>query len=130
VPRHSVPIHPLPSGRYQLRFRDQFQNEFKESFDTYPQAEARWEQVRYQVRRGTYIDESKRSQPFGEFAAEWADSRDWTATSRQSWRDVCKRIEPYLGDKPLADIDKLMLETMQQSLRKSYKRNTVKLTIS
>ncbi len=61
-------------------------------------------------------------QTFGDFAAEWAASRDWKETSAQGWPDVYKRIHPYHGlAMALAEIDRMTLETMQQQLLRTYR---------
>lgn len=67
---------------------------------------------------------------FGDFAEEWARTRDWKDTSRQSWASVSKRLEPLLGSRPLLTIDRLCLEGVQQRLGERYARSTVTLTMS
>jgi integrase len=130
MPRRAIPIQQTASGSWQLRYRDQFGQQHKETFSTFRQAETRYAEVTSKVRRGVFIDAAKGRQTFADFAAEWACSRDWKETSRQSWPDVYRRIEPYLAQLCLAEIDRMTLEAMQQQLLQSYARSTVELTMS
>ena len=115
MPRRAIPIQQTASGSWQLRYRDQFGNQNKETFPTYRQAETRHAEVTSKVRRGIFIDAAKGRQTFADFAAEWAASRDWKETSAQGWPDVYRRIDPYLGQLCLvAEIDRMTLEAMQQ----------------
>jgi integrase len=115
---------------WEVRFRDQFGTERRRRYRTAREANQQLEEARSQVRRGVYIPDAKKRQTFADFSAEWAASRDWKETSRQSWPDVYKRMEPYLAHLCLGDIDRLVLEAMQVDLRKRYARSTVELTMS
>ena len=130
MPRHNTPVRKLPSGLWQVRYRDPAGVQRKETFPTSREAHDRLDEVRTDVRRGTFIDPLAGRETFGEFAAKWAAARDWKATSRQSWPNVYRRVEPALGSLPLRAIDRLVLEALQTELLSRYARTTVELTMS
>ncbi len=79
---------------------------------------------------GDYVDPSAGRRTFLSFADEWAESQDWKATTREAWRHVRARLEPMLGALPLRSIDRLKLQSVQQTLGDRYARSTVEVTMS
>lgn len=81
--------------------------------------------------RGAYIDPALGRQKFVAFADDWAATQDWKGTSRDSWDSVRARLEPLLGNFPLATIDRLRLEAVRQALvKRGYARATTALTMT
>jgi integrase len=130
MPRTAKPVHQLSNGKWEVRYRDPDGKQKKERFDTSRDANAFHDKVRTQVRDNTYIDPAAGKVTFGQFAREWAETRDWKDTSRQGWPSIYKRLEPHLGSRPLFTIDRLCLEAVQQKLGHRYARSTVTLTMS
>jgi integrase len=79
---------------------------------------------------GTYVDPELGRQRFDEFAAEWAEAQEWKQTTRDGWPSVLRRLQPVLGDMPLASIDLLALKRARKKLGEEYAYKTVKLTMS
>jgi integrase len=130
MPRTAKPVHQLPNGKWEVRYRDPAGTQRKERFDSSRDANAFHDKVRTQVRDNTYIDPAAGKVTFGQFAQEWAKTRDWKDTSRQGWASISKRLDPHLGSRPLFTIDRLCLEAVQQQLGRRYARSTVTLTMS
>lgn len=86
--------------------------------------------IRGDLVRGTYVDPNAGKQRFASFADEWAAAQDWKATSRESWPYIRARLTPFLGDLPLASIDRLTLQRVQQELSTKFARSTTSVTMT
>jgi integrase len=130
MPRHTTPVRRLPSGAWQLRYRDPEGRQRKETFGTSREAHARLDEVRVDVRRGRYVDPADGQVPFNEFARQWGASRDWAGTTRDGWPIILRRLEPHVGRLPLLAIDRLVLQAAQAALGERYARATVEVTMA
>lgn len=130
MPKTKSPITQLPSGRWQVRYRDDDDRQQKQTFDTFAKAQGHLEGARTAVRQGTYIDPKAGQQRFGEYALEWAEAQDWKDTTRESFPPHLRRLTPHIGQKRLSEIDTLTLQRLRQSLAdKGYARSTITITM-
>src|SRR5262249_35711298 len=124
-------IDKRPNGTYRARWREYAGGPQKtRSFRRKVDADNFLDTVRGNLRSGTYVDPEKERQTFTTFADEWAESQDWKATSRQSWAAHRKRLVALIGEMPLGAIDRLKLQSIQQTLLKKYARSTTTITMS
>lgn len=130
MPRTTDPVRRLPSGAWQVRFRDPSGRQRKETYPSARAARARLAEVREQVRHGAYLERSAGEESFAEFAERWASSRDWKPLTAVAWQGVRYRVLPLIGDRPLAGLDRLELEALQAELGRHYSRQTVVQTMS
>ena len=97
MPRTTTPIRKLPSGRYQVRYRDMGGAQRKASFATRREAVAFLDRTRTEVRSGTYVDRRDGQQRWSEFLAEWLSSQHWakatTATHRADHPRPCDECD-------------------------------------
>ena len=119
----------LPSGNWQVRYRDPARSQRKETFATRAEAQARLDEARTDVRRGRYVDPADGNETFSTFAERWARGRHWKGNTREGYPRVMKRLEE-LDPMSLVSIDRLVLEGVQTSLEGRYARRTVVLTMS
>lgn len=130
MPRSSPPITQLPSGRYQVRFRDRDGRQRAESFERKRDALSFLDSTRVAVREGSWVDPSAGRERFTAFATRWAASQDWAERSVESFGPTLRRITAVLGDPRLSEVDKLDLERLRQGLvEHPYAHATVSLTL-
>jgi integrase len=85
--------------------------------------------MRTSVRRGSYVDPERGQQRFRDFAEQWAAAQDWKSTTRDAWPYVMRRLDPLIGGRRLASIDRLMLQQARSKLAERYAARTVELTM-
>jgi integrase len=124
-------IEKRPNGTWRARWREyaggpQRARHFERKVD----AERFLDAVRGDLVRGAYVDPDAGRQSFRDFADEWAGAQDWKGTTRDAWPFVRARLEPLLGDLPLAGIDQLVLKRARTSLGERYARSTTATTMS
>jgi integrase len=118
------------NGGYRVRYRTPDGLQRNKSFTRMVDAKAFAATTEAGKVKGDWIDPSAGRQMFEAFADEWATSQDWKATSRESWSSVRARLLTVLGGRRLQSIDRLMLQSAQQTLSAKYARSTVELTMS
>lgn len=124
-------IQKRPNGRWRARWHDPATGkERARHFARKVEAQQFVDSIQGDVVRGAYIDPKKGEKTFGEFADEWAAAQDWKATSRQSWPSHRRRLVELIGSMPLAGIDLVKLQTVQQALSEKYARTTTTTTMS
>lgn len=99
-------IRPLPSGRYQARYRDRVGDWHSESFDRKADADAYLAEMRTELSRGTWRDPRDGRICFADYAAEWlASDPGKAATTRARDQTVIRvHLVPVLGQLPLSEI--------------------------
>lgn len=116
---------------WRTRWRDDQRRPRSQVWERKRDAEAHAAEVESSMNRGTYVDPSRGRRTFHDFAMkDWAPAQDWKETTRDDWPNVYKRLDPLLGNMPLASIDQLTLKRTRAELAKRYAHNTVKLTMA
>jgi integrase len=92
------------NGKYEVDFRDQNRKRIQKSFATKKAAQDYYDEVRSEIRQGSFIRESKAT--IAEKADEWLDRKKATKGYRygtiQNWQiHIDKYIRPDLGDLPI-----------------------------
>jgi len=117
--------------RYLVRWRTPQREARKQVFDRLVDARQHLTAVTAAKQEGSYIDARAGRQTFDAFAEEWAAAQDtWKQGTRDSWPPIRRRLQPYLGDVPLAKVDQLTLKRMRGELAKKYAPRTVTLTMA
>lgn len=88
--------------------------------------------MRGDLNKGTYLDPDLGRQRWVDFADEWAESRDWTGTTRDTFLAACRaRLVPHIANMPLAAFELLDLQRLQTKLKNHpYAPKTVELTMT
>jgi len=117
-----VAITKLPSGRYQIDYRDQNGKRHRESFDREKEARAALDDKRIKVRDGEYISPDK-IPTFKEMAIQWLEEKKHSAgrdgkpvkeTTLQHWRNhIDRHLIPTLGVYRLDGITTGLIEKMR-----------------
>lgn len=127
--RTTNPVHKLPSGRWQARYRDDEGVQRKQTFDTARDASAFLDQVRTEVRRGAYISPDAGRQTFRSFTDEWAAGQDWKASTRETFESHRRRFGRHLDKLRLDQIDELKLRNVRTALTAAYATSTSTITM-
>ena len=123
MPRTTNPISKLPSGSWQVRFRDDQGVQRKRTFPTASQAQAFLDQTRANVRTGTYITPDAGRETFSAYALQWGEAQDWTYGTRENFRACLKRLDaadPGFTSLRLDAIDPLRLQQLRRRLSDRY----------
>lgn len=126
--RANSSINRLPSGSWQVRWRDTNGRQRSQSFRVKGDALAFAEQTRSEVRRGTWVDPQLGRERFVDFARRWAEGQDWKQTTRDSFGPHLNRLTAQLGDAAVGDIDRLVLQQVRQRLIAKYAHSTASIT--
>jgi len=128
--RRIAPSRNFPKGGYEASYRAPDGKERTKRTARLVDATQWLDAQRGDKVHGVHVDPSAGRQRFLQFADEWAVSQDWKATTRQSWPPIRRRLASALGDRPLASIDLLTLQGVQQALSARYARATVTVTMA
>jgi len=100
------PIHQLPSGRWELRYRDPNGRPRRQRFDTKGAAKDHLAEVRTKGRTGTWVAPELGRMTFGKWVDEWWGTNVHlrSATRTRYNRDLKLHIRPRFERAPLAKI--------------------------
>jgi integrase len=129
MPRTSTPITKLPSGRWQVRYRDNNGQQRKRTFPTSRDAHAFHAATQTALNTGTYVAANAGRSLFRDFAAEWGAAQDWAPSTRASFGPHVRRLEVHLGDLRLDQIDSLRLQRTRAALAEKYATSTATITM-
>jgi integrase len=129
MPRTSTPITKLPSGRWQVRYRDDVGAQRKRTFSTSRDAQAFHSSTHAALNSGTYVAPNAGRVLFREFAAEWADAQDWAPSTRAGIGPHLRRLDPHLGSLRLDQVDGLKLQRTRAALSERYATSTTTITM-
>jgi integrase len=101
-------VRKLPSGRWQVRFRDPETNQLRTAEETYPtktDADLALTLIEADITRKTWTDPNAGKVNLGDYAADWLRDRDLAARTRERYEGVIRlHIRPALGRGTLADL--------------------------
>ena len=129
MPRTSTPITKLPSGRWQVRYRDNNGKQRKRTFPTSRDAHAFHAATQTALNTGTYVAANAGRALFRDFAQEWGEAQDWAPSTRASFGPHVRRLDPHIGDLRLDQIDPLRLQRTRAALSEKYATSTATITM-
>lgn len=124
MPRRSLPIRQLPSGRWQARPA----GTDPATFDSYGDAEA-WtlEQLTHRV-RGTAATPGTSRVTFQAYAEEWCRAQPWAPGTRaRIATNLARHLYPAIGDIPIVRLRPTQLQGVVTSLGSTLAPSTVEL---
>jgi integrase len=115
------PIHKLPSGRWEVRYRDPNGRSRQLRFDTRGAAKDHLAKVRTQGNEGSYVAPERGRITFGSWCDEWwATKVDLRARTLARYeRDLRLHIRPRFDRRPLAKITKTEVQAWVAEMRAS-----------
>jgi integrase len=124
MPRRSLPIRQLPSGRWQARPA----GTDPATFDTYDDAEA-WCLEQLSTRgRGMAPPRGTARVTFQEFGEEWAAAQPWAPRTRDRVRtNLHRHLYPRIGKVPIVRLRPTQLQALITSLATTQSPGTVAL---
>jgi integrase len=126
MPRRSLPIRQLPSGRWQARPADVD----PATFDTYDDAEA-WclDQLGARLRGVAPVRGSSRI-TFRQYAEEWCRAQPWSIGTRERVTTSLNRhLYPAIGDVPIVRLRPTQLQAVVTALSEHLAPGTVALVV-
>lgn len=126
MPRRSLPIRQLPSGRWQSRPA----GTDPATFDTYEEAEA-WclEQLNHRV-RGTASTPGTSRITFRDYAEEWCRAQPWSTGTRDRINtNLNRHLYPAIGPTPIVRLRPTQLQAVITSLGDRLAPSTVDLVV-
>ena len=123
-------IEKKATGGYLARWRDPDGKQRARTFTLKRDADAFLDDTRSQVRKRTWVDPDAGRERFIVFAERWAAGQDWKAGTRESFGPHLRRIQRFLGDLELGQVDKLALERTRKGLLDAgYARSTATISL-
>lgn len=123
-------IEQKPNGRYLARWREADGKQRARSFDRKRDAERFLATVTVDTMTGSYVGPDAGRETFVAFAEAWAESQDWTPSTRESFSAALKRITARLGKGCRLDqVDELVLARLRKTLIDDYARSTATITL-
>ncbi|MET9397633.1 site-specific integrase [Kitasatospora sp. NPDC002965] len=116
-------VRQLPSGRWQVRYRDPLTGELRPDEKTYAtktDAEVRLSQLEADITREKWVDPDAGKVNFGEYATKWLKERKLEETTRERYETALRlHIMPTLGPRFLVDITPARVRTWRTHLLES-----------
>lgn len=128
MPRRAVPVRQLPSGRWQVRYRDEQGRQRAESFDREREARTFYARMLADRSRGRWIDPDDQEVTFGAYAAMWSEGQPWVYSTRLAFRASMKRLEP-LHDVPLGRLRPTTVQAVITAMQAELAPSTIKLIV-
>lgn len=120
-------IKELPSGRWQVRYRDPSGKQRKQSFTYLEEAKRFHREMHRQMDLGTFADPEKRKRPLSAAAADFLDDAYHVRRSTKIGYEAIIRsyINPYLGHVPVGNITLTKVRSWLAVLTKKFAVSTV-----
>lgn len=120
-----------PNGTYRVRWREYPGGPQRtRTYKRKAQADKHADKVAGELVSGTYVDPDAGRERFVDWLDAWADAQDWKPTTRETWPTIRTRLVDAWGDRPLASIGTLTMQTLQRELGDGLARQTVVVTMA
>lgn len=93
-------------------------------------AAAFYDELQHADRTGTYVAPESGTKLFRELAIEWANTQDWSPSTRAAFDSQLNRFDKYLGESvQIGQVDEAALLELRRLLSGDYANSTAKITL-
>lgn len=126
MPRASQPINRLPSGAWQVRYRDPEGRQRKASFEKMTEAREFLAKTRVDLKRGAWIDPDDGRTTVKEYAEAWRTAQPWAHGTTESVRSIfANHIYPTIGNVPLERLRPTQCQALINGLTHKLEASTI-----